>query len=281
MPAEVGEAVSLLAEEPDRLIVAGGTDVVPSLTARALAPRRVLSLARLSKLDGVGPDGSGALRIGARLTAAGAPAVAALLPAFAHAAAFGPPGVRGVATVGGNVVSAAGGDLLPLLVATRARVVLESTQGTRRVPVAGFLERRARRCEPGWVLDLDDPEHCQLRSGELVVGICIAALPADAAVARLVLPGCGGRAALAMAVARDAQEPRIRVAVQQGAGIPVRARDAEAGISAELARVGRAVSPAAAADFARGVGALGGDPYLRKAGTVLARRLLTRILAAP
>lgn len=264
MPVRLADAVSLLADEPDRLIVAGGTDVVPALTAGGLHARRVLSLARLAEIDGAGRTDTDGLWIGARLTCAGAQALAEVFPAFARAAEFGVPAVRGVATVGGNVVSAAGGDLLPLLVAARAEVVLESVGGTRRTPLGTFL----------------GDGQAGIRPGELVAGILIPTLPADAGTARLVLPGCGTRARLALALARDAHEPRIRVAVQQGSGVPVRVRHAEALLADELARAGRAVDSAVAEQFARTVGETCADPYSRAAATVLAGRLLDGLLVA-
>jgi CO/xanthine dehydrogenase FAD-binding subunit len=264
MPVRLAEAVSLLAAEPDRLVVAGGTDVVPALTAGRLHARRVLSLARLAEIDGAGRTDAGGLWIGARLTCASAQALAEVFPAFARAAAFGVPGVRGVATVGGNVVSAAGGDLLPLLVAAQAEVVLESVGGTRHAPMETFLG--AGRAD--------------VRPGELVAGILIPTLPADAGTARLVIPGYGTRAHLALALARDAHQPRIRVAVQQGNGVPIRVRAAEAMLAGELARAGRAVSSAVAEQFARTVGDTCPDPYSRSAATVLAGRLLDGLLVA-
>jgi CO/xanthine dehydrogenase FAD-binding subunit len=243
-PGSIGEALELLAAEPTRLVIAGGTDVVPALNAGRLLPRPMLALGRVREISGAGRTADGGLFLGARLTLAQLRTLGAVLPALARAAAVGPPGVRTAATVGGNVVSAAGGDLLPLLVVLDAHVQMDSVGGRRSVPIAEFLASSGRADRP------------RLRPGELVVGVWIPTLNVDAQVERLVLPGSGSRAALALAAARDPGDAWIRIAVQVGDGLPVRA-------------------VAAAAEIVDAVGPLvEGDPYLRHAATVCARRMV-------
>ena len=133
-PSGVAEAVALLAAEPDRVIVAGGTDLLPALHDGRIRADRLLSLERLRDIAGAGRTGDG-LFLGAPVTCAVlADVLEPVLPALARAAAVvGPPGVRTAATLGGNLVSAAGGDLLPVLVASEAVVVVESAAGRREV----------------------------------------------------------------------------------------------------------------------------------------------------
>jgi CO/xanthine dehydrogenase FAD-binding subunit len=187
------------------------------------------------------------------------------VPALARAAAVGPPGVRTAATVGGNVVSARGGDLLPLLTVLDARVETDSVGGRRSTPIGEFLAGVGRADEPG------------LRPGELVVGVSLAALPVDAAVERLVLPG-NGRAALAMSAARFADRAGVRVAVQVGTGIPVRVTAAEDVVAGEFAGSGHGIDELAAAFATAVADLLDVGAYLRHAASVCARRMLCRLI---
>lgn len=268
-PGSIGEALELLADEPTRLVVAGGTDLLPALNSGQLAPRPMLALGRLGELDGAGRTADGGLFIGARLTLARAQAMAGVLPALARAAAVGPPGVRTAATVGGNVVSARGGDLLPLLTVLDARIETDSVGGRRSTPIGEFLAGAAGRA--------DGP---RLRPGELVVGVSLAALPIDAWVERLVLPGNGLRAALAMAAARFADGAGVRVAVQVGTGLPVRVAAAEDVVAGEFARSGHGIDELAVAFAAAVADVLDAGTYLRHAASVCAGRMLRGMVEA-
>jgi CO/xanthine dehydrogenase FAD-binding subunit len=265
-PAGVAEAVEMLAAEPDRVIIAGGTDLLPAFGDGRVRAERLLSLERLREIAAAGRTAEGGLFIGAGLSATVvAGALDAVLPALARAAeVIGPPGVRNAATLGGNLVSAAGGDLLPVLVAVGAVVVLESAAGRRETTVEQFLST---------VVDTGRP---QLRPGELVAGVRIDRMPADTRFARLAVPG---HRVLALAMARDAQHPEIRVAVCAGGRVPVRAAAAEALIGAELARVGRNIAPDVVTAFAQAVGeAAGPMTYAQHAARVCAERLLARMV---
>ncbi len=269
-PGSIGEALELLAAEPARLILAGGTDLLPALNSGRLAPRPVLALGRLREIDGAGRTADGGLFIGAGLTLARAQAIAGVLPALARAASVGPPGVRTAATVGGNVVSARGGDLLPLLTVLDARVETDSVGGRRSTPIGAFLAAAGRA-----------DGQAGLRPGELVVGVSLAALPVDAQVERLVLPGNGSRAALALAAARFPDEAGVRLAVQVGTGLPTRVAAAEEVVAGQFARSGREIDEATVAGFAAAVAAaVDAGAYLRHAASVCAGRMLRRTVEA-
>jgi CO/xanthine dehydrogenase FAD-binding subunit len=264
-PSGMAEAVGLLAAEPDRVIVAGGTDLLPALYAGRVRADRLLSLERLRDIAAAGRTGESGLFLGAAMTcAAMAGVLEAVLPALARAAAvIGPPGVRNAATLGGNLVSAAGGDLLPVLVATDAEVVLESAAGRRETPIELFLAT---------VADTGRPD---LRPGELVAGVRIDRLPADTRFARIAVPG----QRLNLALARDARLPQIRVALCADARVPVRAAEAEMLIGEEMARVGRHLAPESVAAFGRAVAVVAGPgQYAQQAARVCAERLLARMV---
>ncbi|MPQ97741.1 xanthine dehydrogenase family protein subunit M [Modestobacter sp. I12A-02628] len=137
LPETVGEALSALAERPDAVVVAGGTEVMPDLLWRVRTAAGFVSLRRVGALRGTSRDGD-ELVVGA-----GTP-VAALVDAEAGALAaaarsLGTPLVRTEATIGGNVVSALPyRNMLPALLALDARLELTSDTGRRTVAFDGF-----------------------------------------------------------------------------------------------------------------------------------------------
>jgi 4-hydroxybenzoyl-CoA reductase subunit beta len=68
-PATLGEAVRILAaHDPEAMIIAGGTDVVPNLQMRLFSPRVVVDLKPLRSLAGIEFKTESGLRIGAMTT---------------------------------------------------------------------------------------------------------------------------------------------------------------------------------------------------------------------
>jgi CO/xanthine dehydrogenase FAD-binding subunit len=141
-PRTLGEAFSLLAADPHRP-VAGGTDLLVQITGElGEPPDRVLDIWHLDELRGIRME-SNALVIGALTTYAElrrSPLVAEFLPAFVEAAAtIGAAQIQNRGTIGGNVVNASpAGDMLPLLLACDAQLVVGSADGERWVPARDF-----------------------------------------------------------------------------------------------------------------------------------------------
>jgi CO/xanthine dehydrogenase FAD-binding subunit len=141
-PTRLADAYALLAEASHRPI-AGGTDVLVQLTG-GLGPRpeRLLDLWRLDELRGIELDGD-ALIFGAltTYTAIRRSAVCReLLPALVEAAAtVGAAQIQNRGTLGGNIANASpAGDMLPILLATGATIVVGSTRGERAIPADAF-----------------------------------------------------------------------------------------------------------------------------------------------
>jgi CO/xanthine dehydrogenase FAD-binding subunit len=267
-PGSLSQALAVLTEDPDRLIVAGGTDVLPALRAGRKRPGRVLSLVNCTDLDGAGRTENGGLWLGAVLTATRAQHLAGVLPALAETAAvMGPPGVRNAATIGGNLGSADGGDLLALLMAAGAEVRIEASVGYRECTVAEFLAPLA--------VGGTDP---YLRPKELIAGVLIDPIPAVLLHTRLPDP-VTGRAALSMGMSLDVDRRTFAVAVQAGGRVPIRVSDAEQLVRAELPR---RAAESTVAEFARlvGIAAGGEDPYRRRTISVCAARQLIQAQAA-
>lgn len=107
-PATVDEAVALLAEHPGRArLLAGGTDLLPNLKHGIEDADIVISLARLSGIDGVTETTDGGLELGAMVSLealSAHPLVKARYPALATAAGLvAGPHHRRMGTLGGNV----------------------------------------------------------------------------------------------------------------------------------------------------------------------------------
>lgn len=142
-PSSLFDAVAHLVADPALRPVAGGTDVMVELGAGVADPGRPLldlwELDELRRLDVEHDE----LILGALTTWTDlrtSPIVRGALPVLAHvAAAVGAEQVRNRGTIGGNCMTASpAGDLLPVLLATDARLELAGPGGARSVPADAF-----------------------------------------------------------------------------------------------------------------------------------------------
>jgi xanthine dehydrogenase small subunit len=140
-PADLAEALALLAEHPDATVLAGSTDWGVEANLRGRRAAYVVAVDRLPELRGLttGVDG---IEIGAALTLSeveaalgdDVPLLAQVWPQFASRL------IRNGATIGGNLATASPiGDLAPALLALDARLVLASAAGDREVALADFF----------------------------------------------------------------------------------------------------------------------------------------------
>lgn len=262
-PRGLAEALDALDAHPEGTILAGGTDLMVQANYAGLRPGFVIAVRRVPEL--AESDGS---FIGAGVT--WARLQQAPWPALAQAArTVGSPQIRAAGTLGGNLGTASpAGDGLPFLAAAEATIEVASRAG-------GVRHLR-------WDEFLVGPKRHSLRPGELILG---ARLPGPLPV-RQAFAKVGARHAMVIAVAsacllRD-EEGTTRLALGSVGPTPLRARRAEAMISAE-----RRPSPAAVAEFGRLVAEevrpitdhRSTEAYRRHAAGVLARRLLERCLS--
>jgi carbon-monoxide dehydrogenase medium subunit len=195
VPSSPQEAVESFGDGTGVTVIAGGTIVMPELTAGRLSPGKALLLSKAG-LDGISKDGS-TTTIGATTP------VAALVgatpePLSTFAAYVGDYEIRAQATVGGNLCASAGpesprGDLQAALLALGARVRSAGKGGEKTEPVDDFLAGA---------------------DGRLVLGIEVDE-PKRAAAAALGRPHAHSYTIAAVAVAETAEGIRIAVA---GAG---------------------------------------------------------------
>ena len=106
-PRTVDEAVGELSNHPSVRIIAGGTDLIPSMRQKLFEPEYVLDLRRIAELRGIKPQPDGGVEIGA-LTPLRAIENSEVLrthyPVLTEAAAtVASPVLRNMGTIGGNI----------------------------------------------------------------------------------------------------------------------------------------------------------------------------------
>ncbi|MGN6751458.1 MAG: xanthine dehydrogenase small subunit [Intrasporangium sp.] len=137
----LAEAVDLLAEHPEAVVVAGSTDWGVEVNLRGVRAPFVVGIDRVPELRELRLD-EDRIEIGAALTlseveeglAGRIPLLDELFPQFASRL------IRNAATIGGNLGTGSPiGDAPPVLLALEAGVVLASPHGEREVPVAEYF----------------------------------------------------------------------------------------------------------------------------------------------
>ncbi len=144
-PRTLDEAANWKAAHPSAVVVAGATEIGVAMSVKGLAPREVLSLARVAGLDEISTE-SGILSLGARANWTDvAREVEEIVPEFAaFLARWGSPQLRNAGTVAGSIMGASAiSDSLPFLLVCEAELEFIGASGARRVKVADFLENGA------------------------------------------------------------------------------------------------------------------------------------------
>ena len=142
-PTSLADAYTLLASAP-HVPIAGGTDLMVRITGEiGEPPDRILDLSKLRELEGIGLE-SGALVIGARTTYTDIRRSALCrehLPAIVEAAGtIGAAQIQNRGTLGGNIANASpAGDMLPILLATDAEIVVGGGRGERTINAGDFF----------------------------------------------------------------------------------------------------------------------------------------------
>ena len=108
IPKNLDDALSFYTENLDATkIIAGGTDIVPSLKQKLFEPKFLLDLKAIPELHGIHEEANGSVRIGAMTTIseiARSPFLRREFPVLSSAAAtVAGPCLRNVGTLGGNI----------------------------------------------------------------------------------------------------------------------------------------------------------------------------------
>ena len=155
-----------LAENPQALLYAGGTDLLVNIRTGNIDPPALICLERLAELKGVeeSPD---TVRLGACTTLADLldhPLIKTNFPVLTKALqTLGSPLIRQMGTIGGNIGNASpAGDTLPPLYVLQAQVELKSAESCRTLPIAEFI------C---------GPRQTQLQPGEIISAVILPKSP--------------------------------------------------------------------------------------------------------
>ena len=154
-PDTLDALVSLRAQHPGAMLLAGGTDLGLLASKERQRPRTVLHTAHVGELRGI-EESADALALGAAVTYTEAlPFIDRLYPSFARLIRrIGSRQIRNLGTIGGNVGNASPiGDTPPCLIALDATLRLSSPAGERDVAVEDFfLDYRKTDLRPGEVI---------------------------------------------------------------------------------------------------------------------------------
>ena len=151
--SSVSEAISLLQDNDDASLLAGGHSLLPLLKLRLAAPSVLIDIGRIDSLKRMGPRRDGSYSIGALTTHAEVAAERDLPTVLTEAAGWiGDPQVRNRGTVGGNVAHAdPASDLPTVFTALGATVHINGPDGTRQVSANDF-------CTDLFTTDLNENE---------------------------------------------------------------------------------------------------------------------------
>lgn len=215
------DALEARAENPGAVPIAGGTDVMVEVNFDRSRPAALLDLTGVAELATWSESG-GELRIGAGLPYGRLISeLGEQLPALAMASrTVGSPQIRNRGTVGGNLGSASpAGDAHPPLLACDAEVELASVRGTRSVPVTEFFT---------------GPKRSALAADELIAAVRLAPATGAQQFSKIGTRNAMVIAVCTFAVALRPEQRRVRTGLGAAGPTPLRAREAEGFLSAEL-----------------------------------------------
>jgi carbon-monoxide dehydrogenase medium subunit len=142
-PASLEEAMTILAENEEAKVLAGGQSLLPLMKLRLASPSAVVDISRLAGLSYV-RDGGDHLAIGALTTHDALEHDALVRERFSlvgdAVARIGDQQVRNLGTIGGSACHAdPAADLPAVLLAADAQFVIEGRSGRRTVPANDFF----------------------------------------------------------------------------------------------------------------------------------------------
>jgi CO/xanthine dehydrogenase FAD-binding subunit len=269
-PESWREALEIKAAHPDAMPIFGGTDVMVDLNFDRERPEAILDLTTVPELQEWGEE-DGRLRVGAGVTYTRIIAeLGSRLPGLSMASrTVGSPQIRNRGTVGGNLGTASpAGDALPPLYASDAEVEVDSTEGTRRVPVTEFIT---------------GPKRNSLKSNELIAAFHIPAAEGPQQFAKIGPRNAMVIAVCAFGLALHPERRKVGTCLGSAAPTPVRATEAEEFIEGVLEWESRAEIGGGALERFGEMAAMAARPISDVRGTadyrahavgVLARRTL-------
>ena len=176
MPETVAEACSLLSQYKGKAkIIAGGTDLLPKMQMRVMAPEYLVGLKNITGMNYIQYDEVDGLRFGAMATIheiETSPVVRERYEVLFHAvSSMASTQIRHMGTVAGNICNAVpSAETAPALIVLGARLKVVSPRGERVIPIEDFFT---------------GPSRTVLEEDELLVEIQIPVMPAHSGGAYL------------------------------------------------------------------------------------------------
>lgn len=140
---DVDDAIRALNEDPEAMVICGGSDVLIKIREGKFAGCSLVSIHGLKELEGIFLEEDGTIVIGPATTfshVTNHPIIQRLIPMLGNAVdQAGGPQLRNVGTIGGNVCNGAtSADSASSLLALDAVLILRGACGERTVPVREF-----------------------------------------------------------------------------------------------------------------------------------------------
>jgi len=158
-PTDLNDALRFIEHRDGKVaVIASGTDLVPRIRKKQVSPSVLLDISSFTEDLRYIRREDGVVRLGALTTVTDlleSPIFDRELSMIREAATlFGAPQIRNVATVGGNICSAASSeDLIPVFMALDASLKLVSAKGERTVPLKDFIVgKRETTLKPSEIL---------------------------------------------------------------------------------------------------------------------------------
>lgn len=135
------DAINALSNNPDAIVISGGTDVLVQIRSGKLAGASLVSIHELDELRHISIDDEGTIRIGSICTFSqitNNDIVKNHIPILANAVdTAGGPQLRNAGTIGGNVANGVtSADSASSLMVLNARIELKGPDGIRTVPIS-------------------------------------------------------------------------------------------------------------------------------------------------
>lgn len=143
-PNSVAELLLIRDEEPDNVILSGGTDIILKIQRGVVKPSCLVSLRKVTDLQPAIDEADAEVRISAVTPLdqiARSEMISRFFPALSMAAGWvGSQQIRNLATIGGNICNASpAADTLAPLLAFEATLILRSVGGSRAVAIGDFF----------------------------------------------------------------------------------------------------------------------------------------------
>ncbi len=142
----VKDAVRLLVEHPEALVIAGGSDVLIKIREGKLAGRELVSIYGIDEMRGVSYEADGSIRIGSLTSFShitNDPIIQKHIRVLGEAVDMvGGPQIRNIGTIGGNTCNGVtSADSASTLHAWDAVVEITGPEGVRQIPIEKFYIR--------------------------------------------------------------------------------------------------------------------------------------------